>query len=74
MTDLKPGIYQHYKGSCYEVIGVATHTETLEQLVTYYALDEKTGARRQLYVRPQPMFLETVVVEGKEVPRFTYRR
>ncbi len=73
MADLKPGIYQHYKGPRYEVIGVAIHSETLEQLVTYYALDEKTEQRGQLYVRPLEMFLETVVVDGKEVPRFTYR-
>ena len=64
------GRYRHYKGKLYEVIGVAHHSETLEELVIYKALyANKTSA---LWVRPKEMFLEQVVVEGRAVPRFEY--
>jgi hypothetical protein len=65
---LKLGKYQHYKGNEYEVVGVGTHTETGEELVVYRAL---YGDGR-LWIRPLSMFLETVIVEGVEKPRFTY--
>lgn len=61
-----PGLYQHYKGGRYEVIGEATHTETEEALVLYRALYGERG----LWVRPLEMFCETVNVGGKQVPRF----
>lgn len=67
---LKPGIYRHYKGKEYRVIGVAKHSETLEDLVVYEALYENETSK--LWVRPLSMFLETVAIEGKEVPRFEY--
>ena len=60
------GKYRHYKGKDYEVIGVATHSETREQLVVYRPLYGE-GA---LWVRPLAMFVESVTVEGKEMPRF----
>ncbi len=63
---LAPGKYRHYKGNDYEVIGVATHSETREQLVVYRPLYGE-GA---LWVRPLAMFTESVTVDGKEVPRF----
>lgn len=63
---LSPGKYRHYKGNDYEVIGVATHSETREQLVVYRPLSGE-GA---LWVRPLAMFIETVTVDGKTVPRF----
>ena len=63
---LAPGKYRHYKGNDYEVIGVATHSETREQLVVYRPLYGE-GA---LWVRPLAMFTETVTVDGKEMPRF----
>jgi hypothetical protein len=63
---MKPGTYRHYKGGRYEVLGVARHSETEESLVVYRALDGDGG----LWVRPLAMFRETVVVEGREVPRF----
>ena len=68
---MKLGKYQHYKGNFYDVIGVAHHSETLEELVVYRALykHEKYGDN-SLWVRPKDMFLETVIVEGKEVLRF----
>lgn len=63
---LRLGKYKHYKGKYYEVIGVARHSETLEELVVYY--DDK----RDLWVRPFKMFTEDVVINGKQMPRFEY--
>jgi len=63
---ITPGTYRHYKGSLYEVIDVARHSETEEQLVVYRALYGERG----LWVRPLAMFSETVVVDGAERPRF----
>ena len=69
---MKLGKYQHYKGNFYEVIGVAHYTETLEELVVYRALyNHKIYGENSLWVRPMTMFLETVVVNGKEVLRFS---
>jgi len=65
---LKLGIYKHYKGKEYEVIGLAKHSETLEDLVVYKALYDDG----QIWVRPLKMFLEEVEVNGKKVPRFEY--
>lgn len=65
---LKPGIYQHYKGSQYKVIHVATHSETEEQLVIYQALYGEFG----IWARPLSMFLETVEKDSKTIPRFAY--
>lgn len=64
---LRPGVYRHYKGNLYEIIGVARHSETEEPLVVYRALYGSFG----LWVRPAQMFAETVVDEGQTVPRFT---
>lgn len=61
-----PGTYRHYKGNLYEVVDVATHSETEERLVVYRAL----YAERGLWVRPLAMFTETVEVDGVTVPRF----
>ncbi|MES2593623.1 MAG: DUF1653 domain-containing protein [Bacteroidota bacterium] len=66
--NIKPGKYEHYKGKLYEVIGIAKHSETLEELIVYKALYQKEG--ENLWVRPIKMFTETVIVEGKEMPRF----
>jgi hypothetical protein len=71
MEDIKPGKYQHYKGNYYEFIGVARHSETLEELVIYRALYEsKEFGKDALWARPKKMFQETVSFEGKTVPRF----
>ncbi len=71
MGELKPGKYQHYKGKFYEVIGTARHSETLEELVIYRALyDSEEFGKNALWARPKKMFLETVIVDGGEVPRF----
>lgn len=73
MEQLKLGKYQHFKGKFYEVIGVAIHSETLEDFVVYHALyeDPKYG-KDALWIRPKSMFLETVELNGKKVPRFKY--
>jgi hypothetical protein len=65
----RPGRYRHYKGNEYEVIGIARHSETEEELVVYRPLYQ---ASHPLWVRPRAMFLEPVQVEGKAVPRFAY--
>lgn len=62
------GLYKHYKGNLYEVIGVAQHSETLEQLVVYKATYQKEG--ENLWVRHLQMFSETVVIDGIEKKRF----
>jgi hypothetical protein len=73
MKTAKPGKYQHYKGNFYQVIGVAHHSETLEELVVYRALYlHKKYGRNSLWVRPKKMFLENVVINGKKMPRFRY--
>ncbi len=61
-----PGLYRHYKGNDYRVLGLARHSETLEPVVVYRALYGAGG----LWVRPADMFLETVEVGGRPVPRF----
>lgn len=70
-TMIEPGLYEHYKGKTYEVVGVAHHSESLESMVVYRALyhspDFGFGA---LWVRPLAMFKEEINVEGKMVPRF----
>lgn len=66
---MEPGIYKHYKGNLYEVLCVATHTETGEQLVVYKALYLNDENNR--WVRPLRMFNETVLVDGISVKRFT---
>ena len=63
---LPTGKYRHYKGKDYEVIGVATHSETRESLVVYRPLYGE-GA---LWVRPLAMFTESVAFHGKQMPRF----
>ncbi|MEW9624085.1 DUF1653 domain-containing protein [Rhodanobacter geophilus] len=61
-----PGLYRHYKGQRYRVLGTASHSETLEPLVVYQALYGERG----LWVRPAAMFAETVTVDGQTMPRF----
>ncbi|MDE1846259.1 MAG: DUF1653 domain-containing protein [Candidatus Micrarchaeota archaeon] len=70
---IKPGIYAHYKGKRYMILGTAHHSETLEELVVYRALYTSLEfGRNALWVRPAKMFAEKVVVEGKRVPRFKF--
>ncbi len=66
--DLKPGIYRHFKGNLYRLIGIASHSETLEPMVVYQALYGEKG----LWVRPAAMWSETVNKDGYCGPRFTF--
>lgn len=61
-----PGLYRHYKGGQYRVIGTARHSENDELLVVYRCLYDNDS----LWVRPLAMFVETVTVEGQKRPRF----
>jgi len=67
-VSVKLGIYRHFKGNEYEVIGIAKHSETLEDMVVYRALYGDGG----LWVRSAAMFEETVTRDGKTFKRFTY--
>ena len=69
MKELKiGGIYRHYKGNRYKVVGVAKHSETVEEMVVYEALYGEGG----LWVRNKEMFLENVVINGETVERFKF--
>jgi len=67
---VQPGLYRHYKGGEYRVLGVARHSETEEELVVYQALYGDFG----LWVRPLAMFAGSVEVDGREMPRFALIR
>ncbi|HAL88269.1 MAG TPA: DUF1653 domain-containing protein [Clostridiales bacterium] len=66
--EIQPGKYRHFKGNLYEVIGVARHSETREEMVVYRALYGQYG----LWVRPAAMWTETVDRDGYHGPRFQY--
>jgi cyclomaltodextrinase len=65
---IRSGRYRHYKGNDYEVIGIARHSETEEELVVY----RKLYGDGSLWVRPLTMFIEDVVVDGKKIQRFSW--
>lgn len=65
---IRTGIYRHYKGKDYLVVGTAHHSETGEALVVYRCLYDDYS----LWVRPLAMFSETIHVDGKEQPRFAF--
>lgn len=67
---MKLGIYRHYKGKNYKVIGLCHHSETLEEMVLYETLYENDIGH--LWVRPKKMFEEKVEFQGKMVDRFEY--
>lgn len=64
----RPGLYRHYKGNDYQVIGTAIHSETGERLVVY----RPCYGERGLWVRPLAMFMETVDVDGERRNRFAW--
>ena len=66
--EIKPGIYRHFKGNRYEVIGLASHSETMEPMVVYRALYGEQG----LWVRPAAMWNEPVQRDDYSGPRFQY--
>jgi hypothetical protein len=67
LIETPPGLYRHYKGMRYEVIGTVRHSETLEPMTLYKALYGEFG----LWVRPAAMFNEQVEIDGLVQPRFT---
>lgn len=60
------GIYRHYKGNEYEVIGEAIDTETEACVVVY----KSTKSPHTLWVRPYDMFFESIIVDNKQISRF----
>ena len=66
--EIKLGKYRHFKGNEYEVVGVAKHSETLEEFVVYRALYGDGG----LWVRPAAMWNEEVERDGQKYKRFTF--
>lgn len=68
MSEIKLGLYRHYKGNEYEVIGIAKHSETLEDMVVYKALYNDGGT----WVRPLSMWDNLIEADGKTVRRFEY--
>lgn len=66
--NLKPGRYRHFKGNEYELLYVAHHSETLEEMVVYRALYGEGG----IWVRPARMWSEIIERDGVSVPRFSY--
>ena len=68
MAEIKQGKYRHFKGNEYRVLGMARHSETLEEMVVYQALYGEHG----IWVRPAHMWNETVERDGYCGPRFAY--
>ena len=66
---LKIGKYKHYKGNYYEVLYLAKHSETLEDLVVYKPLYE---SEFKIWVRPLKMFIEKIEIDGVHVQRFSF--
>lgn len=66
--EIKLGKYKHFKGNEYEVIALAKHSETLEDMVVYKALYGERG----IWVRPASMWNDTIEKDGEKVKRFTY--
>jgi len=67
LIETPPGLYRHYKGLMYEVVGTVRHSESLEPMTLYRALYGERG----LWVRPADMFNEEVLIDGVRQPRFT---
>ncbi len=65
---IKLGKYRHFKGNVYELVAIAKHSETLEDMVVYRSLEDEA----LVWVRPLSMWCETVEKDGKTVPRFTF--
>ena len=66
--DIRPGRYRHFKGNEYQVLGMARHSETEEEMVVYRPLYGEGG----LWVRPAAMWAEVVERDGRRQPRFAY--
>jgi hypothetical protein len=68
MTTIQPGRYRHYKGNFYQVIDIAFHSETGEEMVVYRKLYDD----HSLWVRPRSMFFEDVLIDGQTLQRFEW--
>ncbi len=68
MEQIKKGMYRHFKGREYRVVGIARHSETLEEMVVYEALYGEGG----LWVRPASMWNEEIERDGKKFKRFEF--
>lgn len=68
MSTFKTGLYQHYSGKQYYAMGIARHSETLEELVVYQALYGDYA----LWTRPRAMFEQEVEIDGQLTPRFMF--
>ncbi len=66
--NIPKGIYKHFKGHVYKVIGIAKHSETLEEQVVYVSISDETD----IWVRPATMFLDMVERDGKRFQRFEF--
>lgn len=67
-SEIKLGRYRHFKGNTYDVIDIARHSETLEEMVVYRANYGEKG----LWVRPAKMWNEEVLLNGQVLKRFTF--
>ena len=67
-VNVAPGKYQHYKGAYYEVLFVAKHSESLEDVVVYRALYQNDVS--EMWVRPVSIFTSKIIVNGEEILRF----
>jgi len=68
MTEISMGRYKHFKGGEYEVMAIGQHSETLEKLVIYRPL----YGQPSIWIMPLSMFQDSKVIDGKQVPRFTF--
>jgi len=66
--ELKKGKYKHFKGNVYELLFIAKHSETMEDMVIYRSINDES----KIWARPISMWGETVEYQGKTVARFTY--
>ncbi|MBI4239475.1 DUF1653 domain-containing protein [Candidatus Uhrbacteria bacterium] len=73
MQEVEIGKYRHYKGGFVEVLGIAHHSESIEEFVVYKTLYEnRTFGMGSIWIRPKSMFLENIIVAEKVTPRFEY--
>jgi hypothetical protein len=70
MNNTINGKYKHFKGKEYEVIGIARHSENLQELVIYKALYESEFGKNAIWARPKDMFFDTVEINGAKIRRF----
>lgn len=71
-SKIKTGLYKHYKGKMYFVLGSGKNSETLEDMVIYQAMyNSPQFGELPIWIRPLSMFLEYVKVDDKDEPRFT---